>query len=205
MPLYTFQCSDCQQADDRFLKLSDYERTRDKQKCENCGAKMRRVVNVPTLAGLDSGPDGFLRGRQENDGVCDDFARQRIERNYGGKLGGGFFVPGLCRPGQQFDPYAVCHSRDEVIAKARALGVGVRGPGINVEPRMSEAEIKQREEGDDGVPSEKAIKATLNEEIVKNHGGRVTKKKAKELSDMLRDRHRRRDLPKTRDISAIYE
>ena len=100
-----------------------------------------------TLAGLDSGADGFMRNRVETDGCPDQFTRSRVKRNNGGSIGGGFFVPGLCRPGVPFDSFAVCHSRDEVIKKAQKLGVAVRGPGINVDPREQAPVV------DDGVSS----------------------------------------------------
>ena len=198
MPLYTFRCNTCHASDDRFLSLAEWEGTHDKQQCA-CGALMRQVIGVPVLAGLDSGPTGFMRGRNDgNDGCCDNFTRRRVERNLGHKLGGGMFVGGLCRPGVPFDPQAVCHSREEVIQKARKLGVAVRGPGINVDPREPEPVV------DDGVPSEQAIQNTLREEVQQNYGGKVTRKQYRQLVEKLQDKHARRGPPVAKPINSIY-
>lgn len=201
MPVYTFQCNDCQRSDDRFLRLADHASQKTRQKCE-CGGKMRQIVTVPTLAGLDSGPAGFMRGRVENDGCADSFTRERVRKNNGGSLGGGTFVPGLCRPGKQFDNFAVCHSRQEVIDKAKKLGVAVRGPGINVDPRISEAEIKAQEEP--YAPSERAMTATIRDEALKRYGGKVPRKKYRELVEELKERHSPAKRPVTRKIDSIY-
>jgi hypothetical protein len=166
---------------------------------------MKKLVTVPILAGLDSGADGFMRGRTENDGCVDDFARRRVEQNLGHSMGGGFFVPGLCPADKPFAAEAVCYSRQEVIDKARKLGVGVRGPGINVEPQRSDAEIKAREEADDGVPSIQAMKHTISEEIRQNHGGKVTRKEYRKIAERLQARHSRTKYPTTKKIESIYE
>ena len=191
MPIYSFQCNACQQADDRFIRLADYDREVPRQKCSSCGGKMRKLVTVPVLAGLDSGPTGFMRGRVENDGIPDKFSRERIRRNAakaGTSIEGKTWVPGLCRQGHSFDPFALCSSRDEVIKKARQLGVGVRGPGINVEPTISDAEHAAHEE-QDYTPSEQAMKASIVQEIQQNHGGKVTRKKYREIVESLGEKH----------------
>ena len=203
--IYEYQCDACGQQDDRYIRLVDYERERGRQKCA-CGATMRRLVGVPKLVGLDSGPDGFMRGRVENDGIADDFARRRLKRaaaRAGTSIEGKMFVPGLCRPGKQFDPFALCSSRDEVIKKARQLGVGVKGPGMDVAPRVSEAELAAREE-EQYLPSEKALKATIVEEITKNHGGQVTRKKYREIVTELQHRHGQKKRPTAKPRASIF-
>src|SRR5208283_4165751 len=153
MPIYDYECPKCHVSTERYVRLVDFDREANNQRCDDCGTVMRKLATVPVLAGLDSGPEGFMRGRVENDGCCDSFVRKRVERNLGRKLGNGFFVPGLCPPKEQFSAKAVCYSRQEVIDKARKLGVGVRGPGINVEPRISDAELAARENEGDYTPS----------------------------------------------------
>jgi hypothetical protein len=199
--IYEFICTNekCRKREERYVRLANYDQEVHKQKCD-CGNRMEKVF-VPfagTLTGLDSGPQGFMRGRESNDGCCDDFTRRRVERNLGHKLNGAMFVPGLCRQGVQFDPMAVCSSRQEVIDKARALGVAVRGPGINVEPRE-----KPPEDEGDYTPSPEALKATIIREVQQNHGGKVTRKKLREITSELQERHgqKKQAAPK---IDSIY-
>ena len=203
MPIYTFQCNACQQADDRFLKLAAV-RTRARAAEMPVRREMRRVVNVPTCwPASTAGPTASCATRIEQRRLRGRVLPPPRREKLGGKLGGGMFVPGLCRQGKAFDPYAVCHSRQEVIDKARKLGVGVRGPGINVEPRLSEKDIREREE-EDGVPSAEAVKHSVATEIMQNHGGKVTRKKYREIVEATRDKGRRRTPKASPTIDSIF-
>ena len=158
-------------------------------------------VDIPVLAGLDSGSTGFMRGRSGNDGCADSFTRRRVQKNLGGGLGGGMFVPGLCRPGKQFDGQAVCYSRQDIIDKAKKLGVAVRGPGINVEPRQDEEAIKAQE--GDYTPSEQTMRHSIAQEVQQNHGGTVTRKKYREIVESLSEKHGQKKRPAS-NIKSIY-
>ena len=187
--IYELKCESCGKHDERYIRLVSYDKEIHKQKCEACGGHMVQVIRAPILKGLDSGPEGFLRGRVENDGCCDDFQRENLRRNAaaaGIGVEGKFYVAGLARPGMQEDPLALCSSRQEVLDKARALGVGVRGPGMDIEPRQSPPVE------DDGIPSVDALKPTIIREVQERFNGSVTRKQYKKILEELQDKHRRK-------------
>ena len=202
--IYEMKCETCGKHADVYIRLAAYSKEINRQTCE-CGGHMIQVITPPTLKGMDSGPAGFMRGRIENDGCVDEFTRRRVERNLGHKLNGGVFVPGLCPQGEGFSAKAVCHSRNEVIQKARKLGVAVRGPGINVEPRISDAAYKEREEQDskDYVPSEQAMRTSIAQEIREKHGGKVTRKQYRKIVEELGEKHGQKRQPPPK-IDSIY-
>ena len=141
---------------------------------------MRKVFSPVTLRGLDKG--GFLVGRVENDGCTDHAMRARLRKNCekaGTSLGGGVFVPGLCRKGVPEDPYAVVHSRSEVIKKARELGREVHGPDMDVETPIFEEHLAKAESpyrANEQIGIDRAI-----EKVKRDHGGSVSRKKFRDI------------------------
>jgi hypothetical protein len=186
MPLYSYACQ-CGKKDDRYVRLCDFEKLAHNQFCE-CGKKMRKLVTVPVLAGLDSGPEGFLRGRIENDGCSDNGMRARLRRNAkraGIPIEGGTFVPGLCRRNVPEDPQAVVHSRSELIRKARAMNREIHGPGIDVETSIPDEFLAKAER-----PYRASVDCVLPNVIDKvreEHGGTVTKRKFREMIEHAQD------------------
>ena len=184
--IYELKCESCGKHDERYIRLVSYDKEIHKQKCEACDGHMIQVIRPAQLAGLDSGPCGFMSARTEQDGCADSFIRSEVEANLGHKIGGGMFVPGLARPNHQFDPYAVVYSRAEAIQKAREQGVSFRDSRTSVEPRQAEPVE------DDGVPSVDALKPTIIREVQEKHGGKVTGRQYKKIVAELQDKHSRK-------------
>jgi len=189
MPLYSYRCPACNTTDDRYVRLVDFEKQAYKQKCQ-CGQRMTKLVTVPVLAGLDSGPEGFLRGRVENDGCGNDNAmRARLRRNAkraGVPIEGGTFVPGLCRRNVPEDPQAVVHSRSELIKKARAMNREIHGPGIDVETAIPEEFLAKAER-----PYRASVNTVIDgvvDSVRNEHGGQVTRKKFNDMLESAVDR-----------------
>ena len=57
MPIYTFNCVECEKQSDRIVKIAE----RDDQHCEECDAKLVRGIDSPGAVWAPSSSSGGLR------------------------------------------------------------------------------------------------------------------------------------------------
>jgi putative FmdB family regulatory protein len=200
VPYHDYVCKKCGETTERYFRFSELD---EQHKCE-CGGKLDRQFNFcpyfkgrqkpksmsrPQIRGMDSGPGGFMSGRTENNGCGSRAQAERLQKKLaanGMSLGGGVFVPGLCRKGIQEDPYAVCHSKEEIVQKAEQLGRCIEGeieyrPSIHDE-LFAKAEAPYR-------CSEKVVQPDVQAEIKRKHGGKVSASKKREITERMIEKH----------------
>lgn len=194
MPCHDYKCKKCKETAERYVRFSELGEA---QRCE-CGGVMERQfpteapyfkgrqkpksMSRPSVRGLDSGPGGFLNGRTENAGCGSRAQMARLQRNLaaeGMSLGGGVFVPGLCRKGRQEDPFAVVHSKEEMTQKAEQLGRCLEDrDGVVFQPTLHDEFYAKQEAPYRCSPD--LVKEEVAQDI-KELGGKVSKTKKRDL------------------------
>ena len=184
MPNYSYHCDKCESDDERFVELDDFDRLAYKQRCKACESIMRKVITAPVLK-LDS---NIMSGMDDGFGP-DDFSRKIAKEQAeaaGVVTSGAKFHPGLCREGHFLDPQAWYHSPEEVKKKAAALGRNVSGSithtSVPKDEKYIEADKPYRVAPD-------MVMADACRIVNQEHGGRVSRKKAVEIVETLRDTH----------------
>lgn len=58
--MYKYICDKCHAYIEREIKMADYDKVKDQQRCSNCGSKLRRIIEAPSinLNGNGYGIDG---------------------------------------------------------------------------------------------------------------------------------------------------
>lgn len=198
MPRYQFVCPKCRRETERMLGFEEFDRLKTRQRCE-CGGVLQheaftdRTTPVfigrkkpgsprrPRVRGFESGPTGFMKRSQENDGCTSAAQRKSLARNAtaeGVNVAGGVFVPGLCRRGKTNDPYAVVHSLGEAVAKAEQLGRCVEG-AVNYESSVRDEHLARTEQPYRCSPD--LVRQEVEREIREKHGGKVTKTRRRDI------------------------
>jgi hypothetical protein len=190
MPLYSLYCPRCEIELERFCSVE----TMYTQECEECGAVLEKRFSVPTLR-TDT---QFMAGAGVAcDGLHDPMSRRMAyakAKAAGVNIAGKKFHPGLCRRGVPFDPQAWYGDRSEVVRKADAMGRCVEGD-INHTSAVRDEDYARVE-----APyrcSAQAVRDEVNAEIRQAHGGKVSRKKRREITERLRDTHTPKNLDKT--------
>lgn len=186
MPVYEFDCLTCNRRTERFIRLAELDALRDAQRCEVCESPLKKVFSLATLR-TDT---QFLAGSHNDDGFGrDDWSRRQARAKAalaGVNIAGKKFHPGLCRPGELFDPYAWYDSKAEVVRKAEAQGKCVHG-AIEHESPIRDADLKANEEPYRVSPD--CVQTEVDQEIKQVHGGTVTPKQRREIVEKFVDIH----------------
>lgn len=62
--MYRYKCPKCHAYIERTIKMDDYDKVKDQQRCSSCGAKLERIIDPPSVSlngngyGID-GSDGW--------------------------------------------------------------------------------------------------------------------------------------------------
>ena len=127
MPIYPFKCRTCGRVEELLASVSEYMRVREKQRCPDCGDRMKQVITPPALQ-TDT---RFMQGSHLDDGFGNDERSRRIARAKAAAAGvnvsGMKYSPQLCPLGETLSPKAWYGSRDDVKRRAAEKSCGVDG------------------------------------------------------------------------------
>jgi hypothetical protein len=214
MPQYLYHCDHCRTRETRIIPFAQFDAQKNEQFCADCKRRLELQTfttdTMPTFIGrqkpgsglkprsrgFDHGPNGFNRG--SDDGFGNDNASRQMARKIAAKAGvgvaGARFHPGLAARGKMFDPNAWIRSDGEARAQAQRIGADLHGL-IEFEHTPHDSFYEANEESKRDRPSEDAVKFDVMREVKEQHGGNVTRKQAREITEKMQDKYTRTKYP----------
>jgi putative FmdB family regulatory protein len=132
MPLYEYQCTDCNNLIELFQTYDEMNEVKDSLRCQKCEGRMQFVFPVPTLHTDTTFAAGWGDGFQNENSLHRKRA-MAAARAAGVSTSGKTYCPSLCEKGKPKDPKAWVphHDAKEYIRKrCRELNKGCEDLGV---------------------------------------------------------------------------
>lgn len=173
MPIYTFTCDQCGADRELFASVAEYERVRDRQRCE-CGKTMRRqikAVNIQTDDTFFAGMGTLLDQCNGNEKEVQRIVRAAKRQGYTPGAND-FYIPTLAqRPGDPDAFISQSGGRSQIRSVCEARGISCEGM-VNVKGRERQPKPKV-------ALAERIVNRYLKDEIARDPSiGKNPKKRA---------------------------